>query len=237
MLDTILLEKAQGGDKNSLEQFVSDNMGLVWSVVRKFTGRGYEVEDLSQIGAVGLVKALKKFDISFGVQFSTYAVPMIMGEIKRFLRDDGAIKVSRSLKEAAMKGYAARERLYKKYAREPSISEIADECGIDTDVLLQAFDASTPPESIYTSVYDNSGSEICIADRLQAEDSEEKIIDKVLIENILEGLSARERQIIVFRYFKGKTQAEIAKKIGVSQVQVSRIEKAVLAKLRESLAY
>lgn len=237
MLNTVLLEKAQNGDKQSQEQFVSENMGLVWSVVRKFMGRGYETEDLSQIGVMGLVKAINKFDMNFGVQFSTYAVPMIMGEIKRFIRDDGAIKVSRSLKEAAIKGYSARERLYRKNAREPSINEIAAECEIDADVLMQAFDAVTPPESIYANIYDGGDKDICLADRLVSDDTEEAIIDRVLIQNILDSLTARERQIIVFRYFKGKTQAEIAKIIGVSQVQVSRIEKAVLARLRENFAY
>lgn len=180
---------------------------------------------------------MNRFDLSFDVQFSTYAVAMIVGEIKRFMRDDGAIKVSRSLKEAAMKGYSAHERLYRKNGCEPSIGEIADESGVDSEMLVQAFNALTPPESIYTSVYDSDDSNICIADRLTSSDSEEKIIDKIMIQNILEKLSVRERQVIVFRYFKGKTQSEIAKLIGVSQVQVSRIEKAVLKRLRETLTY
>lgn len=237
MLDTALLKMAQSGDKKSHERLVSENMGLVWSVVKKFAGRGYEAEDLAQIGVIGLIKAVNRFDLSFDVQFSTYAVAMIVGEIKRFMRDDGAIKVSRSLKEAAMKGYSARERLYRKNGCEPSIGEIADESGVDSEMLVQAFNALTPPESIYTSVYDSDDSNICIADRLTSSDSEEKIIDKIMIQNILEKLSVRERQVIVFRYFKGKTQSEIAKLIGVSQVQVSRIEKAVLKRLRETLTY
>lgn len=234
MLDTALLIKAQNGDKKSEELIINDNMGLVWSVVKKFLGRGYEKEDLSQIGVIGLIKAVKKFDVSYGVQFSTYAVPMILGELKRFLRDDGVIKVSRSLKEAAAKGFSAREILYRKYGREPTISEIAAECEVDEDILVQAFDAVTPPESIYTSVYDDGGKNVCIADRLVADDTEEAVVDRVLIQNILDSLSARERQIIIFRYFKGKTQSEISKMVGVSQVQVSRIEKAVLERIRKN---
>lgn len=237
MLDSALLKMAQGGDKKSHERIVNENMGLVWSVAKKFSYRGYETEDLAQVGVIGLIKAVDRFDLSFGVQFSTYAVAMIAGEIKRFIRDDGAIKVSRSLKEAAMKGYSARERLYRKNGCEPQISEIAAESGVQSEVLVQAFNASAPPESIYASVYDGDDKAVCIADRLAAPDSEDEIIDRIMIQNILAKLDARERQIIVFRYFKGKTQSEIAKIIGVSQVQVSRIEKAVLKRLRENLAH
>ncbi|MCX7714648.1 MAG: SigB/SigF/SigG family RNA polymerase sigma factor [Clostridia bacterium] len=231
MLDTLLLEKAQHGDKEAEEMFIEENMGLVWSIVRKFSGRGYEAEDLFQIGAIGLIKAVKKFDINYGVQFSTYAVPMIMGEIKRFLRDDGLIKVSRSLKEAAIKGYQAQERLRRQFGYEPSINEIAEECKIEADVLIQAFDASVPPDSIYSAVSDKGDRNIL--DRISSADTEEEVINKVLVENILDSLTPRERQIIVFRYFKGKTQAEIAKLVGVSQVQVSRIERLVLEKLKK----
>lgn len=233
MPDISLLVKAQNGDRKSEELVIEENMGLVWSVVKRFAGHGYETEDLVQIGSIGLIKAVKKFNFSFGVQFSTYAVPLIIGEIKRFMRDDGVIKVSRSLKEAAANGYAAREMLYRKNGREPTIGEIALESGIGEDILIQAFDALAPPESIYTSIYDDGGREVCIADRLTADNTEDEIVDKVFIQNILDSLTARERQIIIFRYFKGKTQSEISKLIGVSQVQVSRIEKSVMERIRK----
>lgn len=236
MSNTTLLNLAKTGDREAREKIVTENMGLVWSVVKKFLGRGYEAEDLAQIGSIGLMKAIDKFDTKYGVQFSTYAFTLIMGEIKRFLRDDGIIKVSRGLKEAAMKGYAARERLYVKNRCEPGINEISEECGIDSDVLIQAFDAVSPPESIYAEVYEGEKSGVCLIDRISADDTEDEIIDKVLIQNILQTLTPRERQVIVFRYFKGKTQAEISKIVGVSQVQVSRIEKAVLKRLRENFA-
>lgn len=231
--NTEVLLKAKNGDALSEEIIVNENMGLIWSVVNKFSGRGYEKEDLFQIGAIGLIKAIKNFNPDYEVCFSTYAVPMILGEIRRFMRDDGAVKVSRGLKAIASKGFAAREKLSREGGREPTLSEIAKECGEDEDMLVQAFDAVTPPESIYASVSRDGGREICIADRLPAEDNEEQIINKVMIQNILDSLPPRERQIIIFRYFKNKTQSEISKIIGVSQVQVSRLEKAVLAKIRK----
>ena len=229
-----LLEMVHSGDKAAKELLVEENMGLVYSIVKRYVGRGYEREDLVQIGAIGLLKAIDKFDNSFGVQFSTYAVPMIAGEIKRFLRDDGVIKISRSLKENAMKGWRANEKLQKTLNREPTISEISQECGIAIRDLIEAFEAAAQPSSIYESVYSNVEKEINIIDTVKGEEIEEKIINKVMINNILNSLKPRERQIIVLRYFKNKTQSEIAKLIGVSQVQISRIEKKVLSEMRKT---
>lgn len=229
-----LLEMVHNGDKAAKDVLVEENMGLVHSIVKRYIGRGYEREDLVQIGAIGLLKAIDKFDKSFGVQFSTYAVPMIAGEIKRFMRDDGVIKISRSLKENAMKGWRANEKLQKTLNREPTISEISQECGISVRDLIEAFEAAAPPSSMYESVYSNGEKEINIIDTVKGEEIEEKIINKVMINNILNSLKPRERQIIVLRYFKNKTQSEIAKIIGVSQVQISRIEKKVLSEMRKT---
>ncbi|MBR5271322.1 MAG: SigB/SigF/SigG family RNA polymerase sigma factor [Clostridia bacterium] len=230
--NSALLERVHNGDKEAKEILIEENMGLVYSVANRYCGRGCEKEDLIQIGSIGLLKAVDKFDFSFGVQFSTYAVPMIMGEIKRFLRDDGALKVSRSLKEAALKGYRSREVLQKKLNREPTIIEISKDCDIKEEILTEAFEAVTPPHSIYESVRSDNR-EIALLDTIKGDDEEEKITDRVMIWNILNALKPRERQILLLRYFKNKTQAEVAKVVGVSQVQISRIEKRVIEEIRK----
>lgn len=226
--NTALIERVREGDKQAENIMVEENMGLVYSIARRFTNRGYDSEDLIQIGAIGLIKAVQKFNPEFNVQFSTYAVPMIMGEIKRFLRDDGAVKISRSLKENAMKGWRSEEMLRRRLNREPTIKEISEECGIDADLLAQSFEAAAPPESIYESVYDNGDKEIHLLDTIAGEEIEDGIINKVLVDNILAQLNSREKEIILMRYFRGKTQSEIAGVIGVSQVQISRIEKKAI---------
>lgn len=230
-----LLDRVRQGDTAAADELVNCNMGLVYSVVSKFMNRRCETEDLMQIGAVGLIKAVRKFDTSFGVQFSTYAVPMIIGEIKRFLRDDGVIKVSRTLKENAAKGRRAEERLSAKLGRAPRLSEISAECGISEEDLSAAFEAAVAPESLQAGVGSESDeSGMRRMDRLVSEDTEEKMVDKVFIKESLKQLSDRERNIIIMRYFRGKTQSEIAALIGVSQVQISRIEKKALQRMRES---
>lgn len=227
-----LLKEYKRGDMSARDKLCQENMGLVQSIARRFSAGGADVEDLAQTGSLGLLKAIENFDDSFGVKFSTYAVPVIMGEIRRFLRDDGIIKVSRSVKECANKGYLARDELSKKLGREPGIEEIANYSGYSREEILEAFDATMPPDSINRSVYHEDDTEL--ADSLASTDSEEKIVDKLLARSILDSLDSRERQIIILRYFKGKTQQEIAKIVGVSQVQVSRIEKKVFARIRES---
>lgn len=233
--NTALIERVREGDKQAENIMVEENMGLVYSIVRRFANRGYDIEDLTQIGAIGLIKAVKKFNPEFNVQFSTYAVPMITGEIKRFLRDDGSVKISRSLKENAMKGWRCEELLRRKLNREPTINEISEECGIDAESLLEAFEAAAPPESIYESVYDNGEREIQLLDMIAGAEIEDDIINKVMIDDIMNYLDERERRIIILRYFRGKTQAEIARFIGVSQVQISRIEKKALERIRNKI--
>ena len=230
-----LIKRVQNGDAEAQDKLVENNMGLVYSIVKRYSGRGYDTEDLVQIGAIGLIKAIKKFDTKFNVCFSTYAVPVIAGEIKRFLRDDGAVKISRTLKETAIKGRRTEEELRRVLNRDPTIGEIAEKCGVDADTLTEAFDAAAPPASIYESIYENGENEIRLLDTMAGDESEEKIINKVMAENILTSLKPRERQVIVLRYYKGKTQSEIARIIGVSQVQVSRIEKRILENLRKSM--
>ena len=225
--NSILLKRAKEGDISARNKIVEENMGLVWSVVKHFSGRG-DSEDLAQIGAIGLIKAASNFNTDFNVKFSTYAVPMITGEIKRYLRDDGPIKVSRKLKEIAAKGRKCEEILRKKLGRDPKISEISKMCEVDTDELVSAFDACVAPESIYEYIYDN----ISIIDGLSSEGHEETIINHVLIEQMLKNLKPKERQVMILRYIKGKSQTEISKVIGVSQVQVSRIEKNTLNKMK-----
>lgn len=230
--NTALLERVREGDKQAQSIMVEENMGLVYSIVKRFTNRGYEAEDLVQIGAIGLIKAVQKFNPEFNVQFSTYAVPMITGEIKRFMRDDGAVKVSRTLKENAMKGRRSEEILRIRLNRQPTIKEISDECGIDCESLIEAFEATVPPESIYESVYDNGEKEIQLVDMIDGGTIEDGIINKVLVSDILKKLKKREREVLLLRYFRGKTQSEIAAMIGVSQVQISRIEKKAIEKIR-----
>ncbi len=225
--NSVLLEKVKSGDKTAEEELVEQNMGLVINAAKRFLNRGCDFEELTQIGAIGLIKAVKRFDDAYGVCFSTYAVPVIIGEIRRFLRDDNIIKISRTVKERAIKGRKAEEQLRRELKREPTINEVSETAGVSPEDLVEAFEAAAVPESIYYENDDSGQSE-----RLRAPDSENDIINKVLISELLSHLDARERQIIVLRYFKEKTQAQIAEIIGVSQVQISRIEKNVLKKLR-----
>lgn len=231
-----LLEAARMGDKEAQDKITAENIGLVYSVVKRFAGRGYETEDLCQIGCIGLVKAVLKFDTSFDVKFSTYAVPMIMGEIKRFIRDDGIIKVSRSVKELAIKAFAMRERMLNESNSEPSIREIAERLGTSPEEVAVAMEAGLRPESINAPVGEDEGSGRALADRIEShEDCEGSVINKILVRELLDMFDAREKKIIILRYFKQKTQSQVAEVMGISQVQVSRIEKKVLAAMRKSL--
>ena len=226
----VLLMAYRSGDSDARDKLCQENMGLVWNIVKKFSSSGVDSEDLAQTGIIGLLKAIDNFDASFDVKFSTYAVPMIIGEIRRFLRDDGIIKVSRTLKSQAYLGYKAREELSLELGREPTLVEISKKCGIPAMELATAFEATIAPDSINREVYEDSGSEVI--DSVKSTEDEEKIINKITVKNILDKLSERERQILILRYFRGKTQAEIAPIVGVSQVQVSRIEKKVFERIR-----
>lgn len=231
-----LIKKAQQGDEEAQSLLVSHNLGLVKSVLRRFVNRGYETEDLYQLGCIGLLKAIQKFDLTYDVKFSTYAVPMIIGEIKRFLRDDGIIKVSRSLKQTAIKANITKERLSKILGREPNIQEIADEIKIDKEEIVMALDSNQQPDYLYDIIHQNDGSPIHLIDKVIANESEESdVLLRITLKQILNQLKPRDRQIIMMRYFKDKTQTEIANMLGISQVQVSRIEKRVLQNMKKLL--
>lgn len=231
-----LLELARSGDKAARDTMVKDNMGLVWSIVRRFLNRGYEPEDLFQIGSIGLMKAIDKFDTSFDVKFSTYAVPMITGEIKRFLRDDGLIKVSRSLKENGAKIKQARDKLQIKLGRDATLQEISEETGMAREEIVMALEANGEVESIYKTYAPENGKESCLADRLpQEKDSHEILINHMLLEQLLRELDDMERQLITLRYFEEQTQMQVAEHLGITQVQVSRMEKKILLSMRKKI--
>lgn len=229
-----LIAKAQAGDEGAKETLVSENSGLVWSVARRFMGRGHDLEDLFQIGNIGLLKCIDKFDLDYEVKFSTYAVPMIMGEIKRFLRDDGMLKVSRPLKETAMKARYLQESLTHKNGVEPTVEELAEALGISVEDLILSMEAGREVESIHSTVYQGDGTPVYLLDKLRTKDENgNEMVDKILLKEIIGNLPQKERQIIVLRYFQDKTQAQVAAVMGISQVQVSRLEKKVLAAIRE----
>ncbi len=244
LLDTIeLIRMARNGNPDAREEIIINNMALVWSIVKRFSNRGYESEDLFQIGCIGLMKAVDKFDLSFNVKFSTYAVPMILGEIKRFIRDDGPVKISRSIKENNIKIRQAGERIMQELGREPTMQEISGATGLSVDDIVVAADASLPIESIYNTAYQGDGEDIHVIDRLSeykdcgdVDIEKERVINHLLIEKLLSELSETERMLIKLRYYHDKTQAQVAGRLGISQVQVSRMEKKVLMKMRKCAA-
>ena len=228
-----LIQRAQQGDEAAKEQILQENNGLIWSVVRRFHGRG-EQEDLYQIGAIGLLKCIEKFDFTYDVKFSTYAVPMIMGEIRRFLRDDGTVKVSRSLKELAYRAKHLQENILKTENREASIAELASNLSVEKEELLLALESVKDVESLYAAQGKEDGS-LQLIDQLVDHSENEKMLERISLKEALAHLDAKERQIIMMRYFQDKTQTDVAKCIGISQVQVSRIEKRVLNQMKETL--
>lgn len=233
MEETIkLILLAHKGDKDARDKLVLDNVGLIWSIVRRFSGRGYELEDLFQIGSIGLMKAIDKFDPEFEVRFSTYAVPMISGEIRRFLRDDGMIKVSRSVKELAAKVWSAREEMTCSLGREPTLEEIAGVLGTSCEEVAASVEAGAQVESLYRPAGDEAHS-ACLLDLLREEkDEQEELIDRIVLQELMEGLKKEQRELIWRRYFGNQTQAMIAAELGISQVQVSRLEKRILKEMR-----
>lgn len=228
-----LIKRSHEGDEKARTQLVEENVGLVWCVVKRFYGRGTEPEDLFQIGSIGLLKAIDKFDLSYEVKFSTYAVPMISGEIKRFLRDDGMIKVSRSLKELAYKAYLVTEEMQERLNRDPTVEELAEKLKVEKEELALALESGGEVESLHKPIYQKDGNEIQLMDKLEEkEGQEEKILNHMLLKQLLEQLEKEERQLIYMRYFANKTQSEVGKMMGISQVQVSRLEKKILGNLR-----
>ena len=228
-----LIRQAQEGNKKAQEILVEENTGLIWSVVKRFQGRGYDKEDLFQIGSIGLLKCIDNFDLERKVKFSTYAVPLIMGEIKRFLKDDGLVKVSRSLKEASYKIKREKEHYEKLYNREPTLKEIAATLDMDESDILMAMESGQDVCSLHQVIYQNEGDEIHLEDKLeQQSDLIEQTVDNIYIQELLQKLNEQERKLIELRYFQNQTQAVIAGIMGISQVQVSRMEKKILEKLR-----
>lgn len=228
-----LILKAQKGDQEAQNILVQENIGLVWSLVKRFKGREAETEDIFQVGCIGLIKAIKKFDPEFDVKFSTYAVPMIMGEIKRFFRDDGAIKVSRAMKELAQKANSMKEQIEKTSGRTPTIHELAEKLNVEPEELVQAIESGYQPESLYKTIGESEN--MYLIDRLMVEDEDSKetaILERLSLSKALQNLDDRSRQIIFLRYFKEETQQMVAEKMGISQVQVSRLEKKIMEELR-----
>lgn len=232
----VLIGRAHQGDKAARDTLFEENIGLVWSVAKRFRNRGVEMDDLFQIGSIGLLKAVDHFNLDFDVKFSTYAVPMIAGEIKRFLRDDGMIRVSRSLKEVSYKAYQVREELEKKLGREPTVEEIAGAAGVSPEELVMATEAAAEIESLQKVIYQGDGADILLLDKLpERGNAQEKVLDRVLLEEILCHLEPEERKLIYMRYFQDMTQSQVAGRLGVSQVQVSRMEKKILNMLRRKI--
>ena len=229
-----LFARIEEGDFAAREKYIEGNLRLVLSVIKRFSSSNENVDDLFQIGSIGLIKAVDKFDTSFGVMFSTYAVPMIAGEIKRFLRDDGIIKVSRSIKEVAYKAFTAKEQLERELKREPSLCEIGERIGVPVEEIAVAIDASSDIESLHKVIYQGDGNEILLMDRVLDDNNEiRKLTDKVTLEELLSRLDGEERRLIYMRYFQEMTQTQIAQSLGISQVQVSRLEKKILEKMKK----
>ena len=246
---SVLIARSQAGENSAREVLIEGNLGLVHHIVRRFAGRGYEMEDLFQIGTIGLMKAIDKFDLNLGVKFSTYAVPMIMGEIKRFLRDDGPVKVSRTIKENGIKVNMAGQRLQAKEGREPTLKELSEATGLTVEEVVLALEASIEVESIYAAVYQDDGSEVYLVDKVvrgsngvgssavggcDGRDVEkDELLNHMLLNQLLDSLEPQDRELICMRYFQNKTQTEVAARLGISQVQVSRLEKKILLRMRE----
>ncbi|WP_294157086.1 RNA polymerase sporulation sigma factor SigF [uncultured Clostridium sp.] len=232
-----LLALAKNGDNDAMNKFIEVNLPLVASISKKFINRGYDYEDIFQIGSIGLVKAINNFDLSYNVKFSTYAVPMIMGEIKRFLRDDGMIKVSRNVKSLARKIHYYREQLTNKLKRSPTIDELAEYAGVEKEEILFAIESANSLHYLYDTIHQDDGAPVLLIDKLGEKkgDDDANIIEKIALKEALRSLDEKARQIIMLRYFKDKTQIQVAKMLGISQVQVSRIEKKVLLQMKKKL--
>ena len=229
-----LILQAQQGDQAARDELIQKNMRLVWSVVQRFINRGYEPEDLFQIGCIGLLKSVDKFDLSYNVKFSTYAVPMIIGEIQRFIRDDGTVKVSRSLKEMSNKIRRAKDELSKVFGRTPTITELSEHLELTPEDIIMAQEASRTPSSIHETVYENDGDPITLLDQI-ADHSENKWFEKIALKEAIALLDEREKLIVYLRYYKDQTQTEVAERLGISQVQVSRLEKKILSQMKSRM--
>ena len=234
-IDSEEILRAQNNDKDAMTKIIKKNSGLIWSIVKRFLGRGYDKEELEQIAYIGFIKAIKGFDVSLDFKLSTYDVPYIIGEIKRFIRDDGAIKVSRSIKELSTKiGQVQREYLVKK-GKEITIEELSKELNVEKEDIILALESQKSIESIDKNVYEDESGESKISKISNQKDETNILIDKLCIEELINKLEIRDKKIILLRYYKGKTQTEVAKILGITQVQVSRLEKRILNEMREKI--
>ena len=227
-----LLKLARDGDGSAREKLISGNLKLVLSVIQRFSSRGENPDDLFQIGCIGLIKAIDNFDITLNVRFSTYAVPMIIGEIRRYLRDNSTLRVSRSLRDTAYRAMQAKENLISENQREPSIEEISNRLGMKREEVVMALESIVEPVSLYEPVYSDGGDTLYVMDQVGSNTDSSDWIYEILLKEVLEKLSEREKQIVRMRFFEGRTQTETAKEIGISQAQVSRLEKGVLSQIK-----
>ena len=233
-----IIENAQNGSKDDMTKLIEDNNGLIWSIVRRFSGRGYDIEDLYQIGSIGFIKAIQRFDTSFEVRLSTYAVPYILGEIKRYIRDDGPIKVSRSIKELNIKILELQKEYFHKYGRDITLDEISKELRISKEEITMALDSSKPVDSIESAKYTDNKTDksVSILEQISTgKDEQTEIANRITIKKLISELEDKEKEIILLRYYKQKTQMQVSKILGITQVQVSRIERKVLEKMRRKL--
>ena len=231
-----LIRRAQLGDKEAKDQVIMGNLRLVLSVVQRFANRGEPMDDLFQVGVIGLLKAVENFDITQPVRFSTYGVPMIIGEIRRFLRDGSRVKISRSMRDSAYRALTAREELINKLQREPTVEEIAEKIELPRETVVFAMEAISDPVSLYDPVFQDGGDAICVMDQVRdIGNTDDSWIEQLSMKQVMESLSGREKRILALRFYDGKTQMEVAAEIGISQAQVSRLEKGVMQKIKEVL--
>ena len=237
--DMKVIDNAKNGNKDAMTKLIEDNNGLIWSIVRRFNGRGFDIEDLYQIGTIGFIKAIQRFDTSFEVKLSTYAVPYILGEIKRYMRDDGPIKVSRSIKELNVKILELQREFLHKYGRDISLEEISKELKISKEEIAMALDSARPVDSIEDAKYKDNKTDktVSILEQISTgKDEETEITNRITIKNLINELNDNEKEIILLRYYKQKTQMQVSKILGITQVQVSRIERKVLDKMKKRLS-
>ena len=236
--DMKIIERAQNGSKDDMTKLVEDNNGLIWSIVRRFSGRGFEIDDLYQIGCIGFIKSIQRFDTSFEVRLSTYAVPYILGEIKRYIRDDGPIKVSRSIKELNVKILELQKEYYNKYGKEITLEGISKELRTSKEEITMALDSTRPVDSIEEAQYRDNKTDktVSILEQLSTgKDEQTEITNKIAVKNLISELGEKEKEIIMLRYYKQKTQMQVSKILGITQVQVSRIERKILDDMKRKL--
>ena len=233
---TELLRRTKEGDLSAREALIQGNLRLVLSVIQRFLGRGENVDDLFQVGCIGLIKAIDNFDVTQGVRFSTYGVPMIVGEIRRYLRDNSAIRVSRSMRDTAYKVLQAREKLMRETQREPTVEQIAKELDIPREEIVFAMDAIVDPMSLYDPIFSDGGDTLCVMDQISdRSNTDESWIEQIALKDAISRLGQRERNILAMRFYQGKTQMEVSAEIGISQAQVSRLEKSAIQSIKRSL--